>query len=210
MIQDDDESSEGELDFEDAEDGLEDDEDLEESGEEVVFDEDDVPSESEPEVEVVASKKLDRKRKRKSSLGPATAAPVLSKKLKTVQFASDEPELKRAEVKVVASGKLKRKGGNDEDGSRDGKKVRRDEAEKAAVEAALPVKRELKSLLKKTTIGKANSGEAPSAKPVKAKKADKAPAAASVNGKKSSTTSSTTTKAAKSTEADKPFDFNAL
>lgn len=171
MIQDDDESSEGEIEFEDAEDDLEDG-DLEESGEEVVFDEDDVPSESEPEVEVVASKKLDRKRKRKSSLGPAAAAPVLSKKLKTVQFANDEPELKRVEVKVVASGKLKRKGGDDEDASRDGKKRRADEIEKAVVEAVVPAKRELKSLLKKAN-GKTNGTkevEGAVTKPVKAKK----------------------------------------
>jgi Tfp pilus assembly major pilin PilA len=208
MIQDDDESSEGELDLDELE--LEDG-DLEESGEEVIFDEDNAPSESEPEVEVVASKKLDRKRKRKSSLGPATT-PVLSKKLKTVQFSNDEPEpeVKRVEVKVVASGKLKRKGGNDDDVSRDGKKVRRDEVGKAvaeAVEAVLPAKREIKGSLKKSA-GKTNGVkevEVVAVKPTKAKKADKASAAAPVNGKKS-----TTTKASKSTEADKPFDFNAL
>ena len=191
----------------DVEDDLAED-DLEESGEEVEFDQDDVPSESEAEAELVMSKANDRKRKRKSSLGPATAPPTISKKVKTVAFAKDGAEPKRAEVKVGASGKLKRKGGDDdEDVSRDGKKARREELERAAAEArveAVPAaKREIKGALKKSSLKSNGVKEsAPVVKSVKTKKAEKVEKPTVVaNGKKATV---------RSTEADKPFDFNAI
>ena len=191
----------------DVEDDLAED-DLEESGEEVEFDQDDVPSESEAEAELVVSKANDRKRKRKSSLGPAAVPPTISKKVKTVAFAKDGPEPKRAEVKVGASGKLKRKGGDDdEDVSRDGKKARREELERAAAEARVEVvpaaKREIKGALKKSSLKSNGVKEyAPVVKPVKTKKAEKVEKPAVIaKGKKAT---------AKSTEVDQPFDFNAI
>jgi hypothetical protein len=210
MVQDMSDEDEGLEEYlEDPEDELEED-DLEESGDEVEFEDDDQPSESEPEPEVVVSKKNEKKRKRKSSIGPSTPAPVVSKKARSVMFAAtdDVAPVKKAEVKVGASAKLKRKGGADEDESRDGKKARRGAEAVEVIEVvaeAAPTKREIKTP-KKSALKKSEEALVVTVAPV-ATKGKKVPAQ---KAEKAAKGKSTDKKASAAVVEDKPFDFNAL
>lgn len=194
-----------------------------ESGDEIVFEDDEEPSEDEDEEEeeepapVVVN---DRKRKRKSSVGtPAVPlAGLIAKKSKTVSFASPETDdvaaalPKRAEVKVGTSGKLKRKGGAEdgEDTSRQGKKAKRAELERLAAEAlsndvtpkSAKKERQVKPLAVKDKSNVKSKATATKATvPVVEKKTVKTVEKPNKAKKETKTTVSA---------ADKPFDFNSL